>query len=1377
MERYLKPGQRFSLDGIDGTFEVREIIGRGASCVAYFTHFIDRNNIRTEHLLKEYNPKHLELCRNEDGELLPTSESEKAAFMDGLRRFEEGYKTQLWLRQEYPELKNATSNIEGVYSGNGTKYISMPCFMGKPYSDALDSTFYLLLQHAKALTDVVGKYHANGFLHLDIKPGNIFVLPETAELVMLFDFDSVVKKADLSSAAGLSYTKTWAAPEQILPGYRHKIREATDLYAIGEIIFYQLMGRHPVKEERRSFAQYRYDLDSDMLKDVNPQALPLLSELFRHTICTDVSKRYQSAKELVEKLEELLPLADPKAPRLISSPPLAHPLFVGRSAEIQRIHQQLQEHQKLFLSGIGGIGKSELAKQYTQCHAEEYDVILFARYVNNFETLFASDQDIRIANVSMYAGEAPLKYSKRKRRFFRDLCDKRTLLIIDNLDRTDDPLLSEILRLNCHVLITTRLDFSEYNQPQMTVGILDAQQDIEAVFQNNYQRDLSEETWSIVRRLIQLVDCHTMAVELLAKQMRASELEPAEMFERLKDYGFSASGREKIRTGKDGDFSGRNAFGHIRALFNVAELETEQQKLLMNMSLLPYTGIAKKRMKDWCKWDGYDALNELIASGWVKEGSSGIIALHPLVAEVAMEQLKEVPKSCQVFLKSARDYARGERKELTALQRQEDAALLNAVAMNVVRSGMKTKGIASFLDIVPFAIGGFGYLDNCIRCRQRALELFEKQDGDTRATVARELNSLAVLYENKGDLNTAERQHKKALEIRRELYGNDPHKDLGESYGSLGGLYLKKGNLSEAELFLKESLQIYRDVYNTPHKNIASVLNNMGVLYSELGDFKLAEQYYCQALDMRKELFNGIHESLAFSWNNLGNLYRKNGDLQSAEKSFHSALDVFHALYGEKHELTASVLNNLGVLYGQNGNLEKAAIYYQQAYQTRKELFGEEHPSTLHSYQSLGGFSYCKKDYVESRTYYHKALNGYRKLYGNYSPRVADILSSLGAVSKKLGNLSEAEEYLYTSKEIYEQLYGDDHLDVARILNVLGNLFKEKGELNVAESYLQNAYTIQKRLLGAEHPIIVQSILDIGTLFYEKGDSVAAEKKFQDALNIRLRKFGEHHPGTADIWKRLGEFYLAEGDVDKASFYIDRAYNVYLELFGEHHSTIAATLRVKGDLNVQQGNYLAAEKNYLQAKKIFEKLSEGPNRNIASTLNKLAILYKKHGDYSVAEAAYLEALSIYRVIYGNLYPAVAMVLNNLGDLCYVKKEYVQAKAYFEQSLEIRRYLFGDDNKNTAASWGRVGLACGKLGEFSYAEKCCRKEIETICSLMGEEHLRSANAFYHMGCVYADQGKVQQAREYLSKALVIRQAKLGEANPDTMEVKAELEKLT
>ena len=373
-------------------FHLDRCIGRGASCLVY--HAVCADN--TEHLLKEYYPKHLYLERGEDGTILVPREKQEE-FSSGLVRFKNTSERQKEVRLN-EDLKNYTCNVQGFYRGNGTVYLDTTCFAGRVYSDVQEKTLYDLARRMKALTRVLGYYHQKNLLHLDIKPDNILVRPEeeTVEDVMLFDFDSVTEFDIVKEGCSLSFTREWAAPEQKLPRRYKEICRGTDIYAIGEIIFVQIFGRHSEESERRSFSRYTFDYEAGIFKGVNPRVFPLLETLLKKTLCGRVEKRYQTADELEQQLEAIIRLADPKEPFIGKELPAVQDFFVGRETELREIHHLLNENRVLFLCGIGGIGKSELAKQYANQYQDSYDSVLFMPYLSDVNAMILDDHTARI---------------------------------------------------------------------------------------------------------------------------------------------------------------------------------------------------------------------------------------------------------------------------------------------------------------------------------------------------------------------------------------------------------------------------------------------------------------------------------------------------------------------------------------------------------------------------------------------------------------------------------------------------------------------------------------------------------------------------------------------------------------------------------------------------------------------------------------------------------------------------------------------------------------------------------------------------------------------------------------------------------------------
>ena len=104
--------------------------------------------------------------------------------------------------------------------------------------------------------------------------------------------------------------------------------------------------------------------------------------------------------------------------------------FCGRSEEIEVLHSLLEKERKVFLSGIAGIGKSELAKAYALQYKKEYTNILYLTYSGDLK------QDITDMD---FADDLPQDSDEERfrkhNRFLRSLKED-TLMIVDNFNAT-----------------------------------------------------------------------------------------------------------------------------------------------------------------------------------------------------------------------------------------------------------------------------------------------------------------------------------------------------------------------------------------------------------------------------------------------------------------------------------------------------------------------------------------------------------------------------------------------------------------------------------------------------------------------------------------------------------------------------------------------------------------------------------------------------------------------------------------------------------------------------------------------------------------------------------------------------------------------------
>ena len=136
---------------------------------------------------------------------------------------------------------------DGGITGDGRPFMVMEYVEGQSiteYCEHRRASFEERLQLFVQVCDAVAYAHRNLIVHRDLKPSNILVTPEGK--VKLLDF-GIAKLLDpqlarMTQVAVAPMTPICAAPEQLSGG---PITTATDVYALGLLLFELLTGSHP----------------------------------------------------------------------------------------------------------------------------------------------------------------------------------------------------------------------------------------------------------------------------------------------------------------------------------------------------------------------------------------------------------------------------------------------------------------------------------------------------------------------------------------------------------------------------------------------------------------------------------------------------------------------------------------------------------------------------------------------------------------------------------------------------------------------------------------------------------------------------------------------------------------------------------------------------------------------------------------------------------------------------------------------------------------------------------------------------------------------------------------------------------------------------
>ena len=320
--------------------------------------------------------------------------------------------------------------------------------------------------------------------------------------------------------------------------------------------------------------------------------------------------------------------------------------FLGREQELEQLHTLLVDHSKVFLHGIPGIGKSELAKAYTKRHGKEYTNVIYINYPG----------DLKQAVINLdFADDLPDESDdarfKRHNRFLRSLRED-TLLIVDNFNVTasQDQFLDVMLKYRCRILFTTRSRYENHISLEVGELNLDTLLELMGKFFPEAEKKQDE-----ITRIIELLHGHTFAVELAARLLANGLLNPKALLTKLQKEKAALDAEDKIGTTKDGKNRKATYYDHIHSLFSLYKLASAEQEILRSLTLIPANGISSRRFAAWMKQQSMNTINDLMEMGFIHPKNNREILLHPMIREVAVEELKPSVRNCSVLLDSLQE--------------------------------------------------------------------------------------------------------------------------------------------------------------------------------------------------------------------------------------------------------------------------------------------------------------------------------------------------------------------------------------------------------------------------------------------------------------------------------------------------------------------------------------------------------------------------------------------------------------------------------------------------------------------------------------------------------------------------------------------------
>lgn len=835
--------------------------------------------------------------------------------------------------------------------------------------------------------------------------------------------------------------------------------------------------------------------------------------------------------ELQQLFIELERSKQQEYPAFISDLPFSSSVhFIGRKDELENVYEIIRSYQSVMLYGLGGIGKTEIVKQIVnrifkeKCENHGIEKIAWVDY-DNIDIRNCIAKSLHETRLIKDSNEAWIA----AQRMIMNYGD-RLLMIIDNVENDTDKNLLRLSNLPCEILITSRVKEIAGFQG-IEIGTLSEEECIKL-----FRRFCIKHTGTNdhVRQIVQLADCLTVVIELLAKIAEQEESTLPEFLATLKKLGFHLSNEESSSIHEKLQDEAR-VIEQIAKLFSIRPLKKEEANLLMPMSVIPAMAFSYENAREWFCVTNHRVLNRLVKMGWLMIGNSieaeegycskNYYLMHSVIASAIRYQYQDI------LYDNCRDFMCKLSKEMQYPNDEHGAERIHLIQYSwAIRELLKDHYTDEqdadfmlymariFTDVANYE-QAYCLLRHCVRLYAKDKKFIEKQISC--------YNQIGICFNYQDKCKFAITQYRKAFELAQK-YRVDL-KIWITLYIDAALVFMKTDGYEKngfADTYLKNAYRYAVFVYGENHvetRRAISLWNHCLITY----DPQTAKENFIKIIHEEEGYYDAMHPQLSETYSSYALFLYDLGDYKESLKYFEKAFSIKNKVMGPKHPETADIVNSIALIYSYIGKTKEAREHFQ----------------------------YCMEVALERE--------------GRNSPIVATIYNNIAILDFNEEKYKEAYDAFYEAEKISQvcqRIYGNDYAeDISRILRnegqclteIAGNMIQEFAEKNIKadlESSMQIRQYLQDAIKKMQQAIlllikekqryqfqIAQIYGALASVYERLGMTDDTEKCFQRAIQGTLQCRHEFHPDLAYLYNNYGQFLDDQGNYAKALYYVKKA--------------------------------------------------------------------------------------------------------------------------------------------------------------------------------------------------------------------------------------------
>ncbi|KAI9206876.1 uncharacterized protein BJ171DRAFT_439782 [Polychytrium aggregatum] len=839
----------------------------------------------------------------------------------------------------------------------------------------------------------------------------------------------------------------------------------------------------------------------------------------------------------------------------------SNPRYMGHVEHLDSLLRQVTLTGRAVISGMGGMGKSVLARQFLQFMMGTLTVSndselgsfkletigVKPQYSHVYWINCSTESSVLDSFVDIFPNIQPDEVKRHASHFLAE--SRNYLLILDNVDdiAVADAAFeySKSHGFGGDVVVTTRLPslpagplltslrarLHSFQQDPLRLGSWENQTTFDYIVTTSpmiSRKVSSEGSRDKLKKIVDRIDGYPLVIQTFTAFVEYNDLPIDEIGAQFAE----ALGRQD----DNGDDETRSSLKVIvdlsmNTLLKKGDEGTDACRLFGAISLLapddiPYELIKVIGQKMQLSTDVARLVKVLSQSGLIQSGTNDSYNTHSLTQRVAHEF---VVARDQLGAKAAESAASEALLELVKIPCDQKSFAFGRHLesfMNKTVPSPYTNEIHSSIEMrVATLAQERGLISKSLAMFQSCLAkstAFWNSQVNKQSSSA--LSWIGESHRKLAQLDEAEEHLQRSFAILQTLNMASTSIEAVRTLYRMGLTAFDRGQLEKALQYYRQSREILIDVLKINEgTDAARILLAMGSVAGKQSKYEQALRHYHDALDIYVKTFGGReHPHVASTISNIAVVLASQGKFDESIRHYDEAIDIFVRVFGTReHYLVALTLNNMGTAKRSQGRLEDAQRCYQEALEIRLRVFGtRDHSSIAASFNNLGLIARDQKRLPEANEFYQKSIDIYTKVFGTrVHPSIATLLIGMGNIAVDQGRFEDALSHYSESLEISTRIYGTrNHPEVASTLNNVASLAYSRGQYDKAAAIYEESLAIRRQVYRTDdHPDIAQAIYNLGNVAYAQTRYRDALEHYQMALSIRQRVYGDPtHPEIRD---------------------------------------------------------------------------------------------------------------------------------------------------------------------------------------------------------------------------------------------------------------------